>query len=300
MSKIIYEQAHAKINLALDVTGKLENGYHTVRMIMQSISLCDDLMFLQGEEGSGTVLHTDSDVLNGEMKEGGDNLILKAARLLSEATGKSFDTVIRLSKNIPIAAGLAGGSSDAAAALRGLNRLYDLGLSTEELCSIAVKIGADVPFCVRGGLCLCEGIGEILTGLTPLSNIPLVICKPDISVSTPAVYKAFDGLSEITHPDVDSMLEAIGRYDNMGVVKLLGNALEPVTAAQHPVIKDIEDRMIRAGALNSVMSGSGPTVFGAFASEKEALIAGNVLKDSYPAYRVETCRFYNVSKPRFE
>lgn len=300
MSKIIYEQAHAKINLALDVTGKLENGYHTVRTIMQSISLCDDLMFLQGEEGSGTVLHTDSDVLNGEMKEGGDNLILKAARLLSEATGKDLDAVIRLSKNIPIAAGLAGGSSDAAAALRGLNRLFELGLSTEELCSLAVKIGADVPFCVRGGLCLCEGIGEIMTELAPLSNIPIVICKPDISVSTPAVYKAFDSLTEVTRPDVDSILAAIGNYDNMDVIRLFCNALEPVTAAQHPVIKEIEDRMRQAGALNAIMSGSGPTVFGAFASEKEALIVGNALKDSYPAYRVETCRFHNVLKPRFE
>ncbi|MCR5279495.1 MAG: 4-(cytidine 5'-diphospho)-2-C-methyl-D-erythritol kinase [Lachnospiraceae bacterium] len=300
MSKWLTEQANAKVNLSLDVKGKLDNGYHTVRMIMQSISLCDHLQFTGQEEGNGITLNTDSDLLNGEMKEGSDNLILKAARLLEEYTGCKFDAKITLSKNIPIAAGLGGGSSDAAATLRGLNRLFELGLSTEELQKIAVKIGADVPFCVKGGLCLAEGIGEVLTELTPLSNIPMVLCKPDIGVSTPAVYKAFDALEKVIHPDVDAMLAAIERYDNMEVLRLLGNALEPVTVSMHPVIKEIEENMMKASAINAIMSGSGPTVFGVFDSQKAASEAGNAIKKLYPGYQTEICNFSNNLKPRFE
>ncbi len=300
MAYTVYEQAHAKVNLALDVTGKLDNGYHTVRMIMQTISLCDDLQFNIGKEGTGIRLTTDSDSLNEEMQSGGDNLILKAARLLEEHTGSKFDAEIRLNKSIPIAAGMAGGSSDAAATLRGLNRLFELGLSTDELQKIAVKIGADVPFCVKGGLCLCEGIGEILTELKPLSNIPIVIVKPDVGVSTPVVYKAFDSLATVAHPDVDAMLSAIDRYDNMEVMRLLGNALEPVTRSMHTIIGDIETNILKAGAVNSIMSGSGPTVFGLFDSEQASLKALETLKKMYPDFFVGAYKFANTLKPRFE
>ncbi len=300
MPKTVYEQAHAKINLALDVTGKLENGYHTVRMIMQSISLCDDLSFSKGDKGSGIRLTTDSDALNREMAAGGDNLILKAARLFEERIGMACEANVTLSKRIPVAAGLAGGSADAAAALRGLNRLYEAGLSNEELREIGVRIGADVPFCIEGGLCLAEGIGEKLTQLTPLANIPTVLVKPPVGVSTPMVYREYDNLASVDHPKVDEMLEAISRYDNMGAMQLLKNVLEPVTTALHPVITDIEEKLLSLGADNSVMSGSGPTVFGVFDSEKKSLEAARKMQVLYPDCFVGAYRFHNALRPRFE
>ena len=167
----VYEQARAKINLSLDVTGRREDGYHLVRMIMQTLDLCDDLVFEDAEAGDGITLITDSGILNKEQAEGSDNLIIKAAKALEKETGRSFDVIISLTKRIPIAAGLAGGSADAAATLRGFNRLFDLKLSMDELRTIGLKLGADVPFCVEGGLCLCEGIGEILTPLTHLTTV---------------------------------------------------------------------------------------------------------------------------------
>lgn len=300
MPKTVYEQAHAKINLALDVTGKLENGYHTVRMIMQSISLCDDLSFSKGDKGSGIRLTTDSDALNREMEVGGDNLILKAARLFEERIGITCDANVTLSKRIPVAAGLAGGSTDAAAALRGLNRLYEAGLSSEELREIGARIGADVPFCIEGGLCLAEGIGEKLTQLTPLANIPTVLVKPPVGVSTPMVYREYDNLASVDHPKVDEMLEAISRYDNMGAMQLLKNVLEPVTTALHPIITDIEEKLLSLGADNSVMSGSGPTVFGVFDSEKKSLEAARKMQVLFPDCFVGAYRFHNALRPRFE
>ncbi len=300
MPTTVYEQAHAKINLALDVTGKLENGYHTVRMIMQSISLCDDLSFSKGDNGAGVKLTTDSEALNREIEAGGDNLIFKAARLFKERTGIACDVNVTLSKRIPIAAGLAGGSADAAATLRGLNRLYGAGLSNEELREIGVRIGADVPFCIEGGICLAEGIGEKLTPLTPLANIPTVLVKPPVGVSTPVVYREYDSLTDVDHPDVDKMLDAISRYDNIEVTKLLKNVLEPVTGAIHPVIGDIEEKLMNLGADNAVMSGSGPTVFGVFDSEKKSLEAAKKMQVLYPDCFVGAFRFHNALRPRFE
>ena len=297
---MIYEQAHAKINLSLDITGKRDNGYHEVCMIMQTISICDDLSFEKGAQGTGVVLTSDSEVLQSEMAEGKDNLVLKAARLLFEYTGKSGDARITLTKRIPIAAGLAGGSADAAATLRGLNRLFEFGLSMDELRKIAVKIGADVPFCVEGGLCLCEGIGEVLTNLTPMASIPVVICKPDVFVSTPEVYRAYDENIPEKHPDTKALLKAIEAYDNAGAVALFENILEPVTAAKHPVIKEIEKKMLDYGAMGSIMSGSGPTVFGVFDSDQAAKEASERLMSDYPCFFTGVGRFHNTKKPRFE
>lgn len=297
---ILYEKARAKVNLSLDITGRRENGYHDVRMIMQTLELCDDLSFEKGEEGTGITLVMDSEVLNDEQAQGGTNLIVKAIRLLSEKTGRSFDVKVNLSKNIPIAAGLAGGSADAAAALRGINRLFELGLSTDELKEIGVKIGADVPFCVDGGLCLSEGIGEILTKLTPLPSHPTVICKPNVFVSTKDVYQAFDKTDEHEHPDVDGMLKAIEMYDAEAVAGLLKNILEPVTVKMHPVITDIEQHMKEFDAVNAIMSGSGPTVFGLYNSVKEADEAALKLKKIYPDFEIYSTRFDNVKKNHFE
>lgn len=296
----IYDEAHAKINLSLDVMGKRENGYHEVRMIMQTLELCDDLSFEKLETGKGIVLVTDNEVLNKESDAGADNLVVKAAKKLQEKTGRNFDVKITLNKRIPIAAGMAGGSADAAATLRGLNRLYELGLSNDELREVAVKIGADVPFCVEGGLCLSEGIGEILTPLNRLPSYPTVICKPNVFVSTKDVYEAFDACIDSIHPDVDAMLAAIKNYDAMGVAKLLDNILEPVTVKMHPVIKEIEASLEALGANKAIMSGSGPTVFGLFNSVKEADKASAKLKEQYPEFDVESTKFFNRFENRFE
>lgn len=297
---ILYEQARAKINLSLDVTGIRENGYHEVRMIMQTLDLCDDLKFEPGEPQSGIVLKTDNEMLNEEQAGGADNLIVKAARLLEEKTARKFDVKITLSKRIPIAAGMAGGSADAAATLRGLNRLFELNFSMEQLSEMAVKIGADVPFCVEGGLCLSEGIGEVLTKLTPLPSIPTVICKPNVFVSTKDVYKAFDSQVNPQHPDVDGMLKCIKAYDAAGVSTLLMNILEPVTVKIHPVIKEIEEKLEGLGASKAIMSGSGPTVFGLFNSVKEADEAAKQLKEIYPDFDIHSTKFSNVKKNHFE
>lgn len=297
---IIYEQARAKINLSLDITGRRPNGYHDVRMIMQTLELCDDLSFEAKESGHGLKLMTDSELLNSEAEEGMDNLVVKAAKKLSEALNREFDVLITLNKRIPIAAGLAGGSADAAAALRGLNRLYSLGLSSDELRKIAVTIGADVPFCVDGGLCLSEGIGEILTPLSPLPSFPTVICKPNVFVSTKDVYTAFDATDEHKHPDVDSMLKAISVYDSQEVAKLLENILEPVTVKMHPIIKGIEGNLENFGAIKAIMSGSGPTVFGLFNSMKEASAAAEGLRALYPDFSIHVTKFSNVKKNHFE
>ena len=281
---MIFEKAHAKINLSLDITGKRANGYHDVRMIMQTLELCDELSFEKGE--SGVKLTTDDEMLNQEQAEGSDNLVIKAANKLSEAVGRTFDVNISLKKNIPIAAGMAGGSADAAAALRGLNRLFDLGLSNDELREIAVKIGADVPFCVEGGLALCEGIGEKLTPLKGPKRLKVLICKPNIFVSTKDVYVAYDKETHPYHPNVDDMAETLRKEDISKISELLGNTLESVTKSAHPVIGEIEKSMLDTGALNSIMTGSGPTVFGIFNDEALLLKGEQRLKESYPGFFV--------------
>lgn len=296
---MVFEQAHAKINLSLDVTGKRADGYHEVRMIMQTLELCDDLSFAKKEPGSGIRLITNNAELNAEQDSGKDNLIVKAVKRLEEKTGKKLDVEISLKKYIPLAAGMAGGSADAAATLRGVNRLFDLGLSIEELCEIGVKIGADVPFCVRGGLMLCEGIGEVLTTLQPLQKLPVVICKPNVSVSTPMVYKKYDEMKKTSHPDVDKMLRGIEEYDYKTVVSSMSNALEPVTVSIHPVISEIEANIENTGALKAMMSGSGPTVFGIFEAQSDAVYCAEKMKELYPDYFVCATTFHNLPKEHF-
>ena len=295
---IIYEKAYAKINLSLDVTGKRENGYHEVRMIMQSLDLCDYLSFEKSEEW--TTLSTNNEMLNEEQSAGQDNLIIKACKLLEEYTGKKLPVSINLTKNIPIAAGMAGGSTDAAATFRGINKLYNLGLSMDELRKLSVKIGADIPFCIEGGLCLSEGIGEVLTELNPLPSCPTVICKPDIFVSTKDVYCSFDSLKNPKHPDVDKMLEGIKEYSAAKVTNLLENILEPVTVSMHPVIEEIEKKLEALGANKAIMTGSGPTVFGLFDTVREADAAAIELRKIYPDYQIESTKFWNRKKDHFE
>ena len=259
--------AYAKINLSLDVVGRLANGYHEVRMIMQTVGIHDTLTF-EKTEGE-IVLSSDA----GELPLGEDNLIYKAARLVKETYGISGGVKVHLEKRIPVAAGMAGGSTDAAATLKAMNLLYDLGLSEEDLCGLGVKLGADVPYCIMGGTALSEGIGEVLTKLAPMPECVLLVAKPDINVSTKEVYQALDSQSVQWHPDVDGMRQAIEEGRLEGIYSRLGNVLETVTVAKHPIVSEIKQEMLGNGALGSLMSGSGPSVFGIFDDEEKARAA---------------------------
>ena len=209
-------------------------------------------------------------VNTGELENNESNLAWKAAALMIETFGIREGVKISLKKTIPIAAGMAGGSSDAAAVIKGMNELFKLGKSTEELCALGVKIGADVPYCIMGGTALAEGIGEKLTPLPEVPRATILIAKPDISVSTKEVYQGLQ-ISELkSHPDVDGMTKAIVRHDLDGVIERMGNVLENVTIKKYPVIDEIKQLMKDNGAENALMSGSGPTVFGIFYDQKQA------------------------------
>ncbi|MBR6478825.1 MAG: 4-(cytidine 5'-diphospho)-2-C-methyl-D-erythritol kinase [Lachnospiraceae bacterium] len=273
-------RAYAKINLSLDVVGRLENGYHLVRMIMQTVDLCDLMHF---EKTTGDVRITCD---NEELSVGEDNLIYKAAALMKETYGISGGLSVRLNKRIPMAAGMAGGSSDAACTLMAMNDLYELGLSEAELRGLGVKLGADVPYCIMGGTALSEGIGEILTRIAPMPDCVLLIAKPDVNVSTKYVYEQIDSKEILQHPDVDGMQRAIAGGELREMAGLLGNVLETVTVEKYPVVSQIKDIMTEGGALGSLMSGSGPSVFGIFENEREAKAAGERIREEGLARQV--------------
>ena len=265
-------KANAKINLSLDVLGRRPNGYHDVKMIMQSIDLAD---YLTIEENSDSTIIIKCD--NNEIVCDDSNLIYKSAKKIFEKAGYCGGVVITLEKNIPIAAGMAGGSTDAAATLVGLNEFFDFGFSTAELKNIGVTLGADIPFCIEGGTCLSEGIGEILTNIDSKPDYYLVIAKPDIGVSTKFVYENLILDSNTRHPDVDNMLNAVLINDVNLMADLLGNILETVTLKHYPIINDIKNVLIDEGAKGALMSGSGPTVFGIFDSFDAAKCALDAL-----------------------
>ena len=262
------KRAYAKINLGLDVLGRFPNGYHEVKMVMQTVDIWDELTFekipreqLPPEQAAmGVWLTTDA----GELPVDQDNLICRAVKLMWETYGFDGGIRINLKKNIPIAAGMAGGSTDAAATLKGVNELFQLGASEERLMELGVRIGADVPYCVMGGTALAEGIGEKLTRLSAAPQCVLLVVKPDLNVSTKDVYTALDALPDYAHPDIDGMVEAIQNGNLNGVISRLGNVLEPVTVEQCPAVAEIRKLMDTHGAKGSLMSGSGPTVFGIF------------------------------------
>lgn len=267
-------QAMAKINLGLDVLRRRENGYHDVKMIMQTVHLFDTLDFVK--KGTGITVKVDESTLPADES----NLIYKAAKLLYEKYNISEGVEISLTKRIPIAAGMAGGSTDAAATFVGLNRLFELGASMEELKTLGVTIGADVPYCIEGGTALSEGIGEILTRLPDAPDCYVVIAKPGISVSTKYVYENLHANELKKHPDIDGMVEAIKGNDLDGVCARMENVLETVTESKYPVISQIKALLKEQGAKNALMSGSGPTVFGIFEDEKTASDALEVLRKS--------------------
>lgn len=259
------QKAYAKINLGLDVLRRREDGYHEVKMVMQTVDICDDLIF-ETTAQPGIRIRTDHE----ELPVDGSNLIYKAADLLMREKGITEGVKITLTKRIPIAAGMAGGSSDAAAAMRGLNRLFAMGYTTEELQRLGVKLGADIPYCIVGGTMLSEGIGEILSPLPTPPACYLVVAKPDINVSTKFVYENLHTDSLTAHPDIDGMIEAIKEGNLQGMADRLGNVLEIVTVKEYPVIEEIKELMRRKGAENALMSGSGPTVFGIYTDQEQA------------------------------
>lgn len=270
----VTKKAYAKINLGLDVIRRREDGYHEVKMIMQTIGLYDVLTFTRKKE-SGITVTTNKTELPGDK----NNLIYKVADLLMETYSIKEGIQIDLIKNIPMAAGMAGGSTDAAAVFHGMNEIFDLKVTNEEMEKLAVTIGADVPYCLYGGCALSEGIGEILTQLSAVPECYILIAKPDISVSTKFVYENLHADQLTRHPDIDGMKEAIFKNNLTEVTKRMENVLETVTVKKYPLIQDIKCCMKEQGALNSLMSGSGPTVFGIFETKKKAQTAYEVLKE---------------------
>ncbi len=286
-------KARAKINLALDVLGTRPNGYHDVRMIMQSIGIYDSLDMKKTEK-PGIWLDSNRRFL----ASAENNLAYRAAKLLMDEFQLDEGVKIFLYKYIPISAGLAGGSTDAAAVLYGMNRMFRLGLTDLELRERGAKLGADVPFCLMRGTVLAEGVGEILTPLTPCPDCKVIIAKPAVSVSTRTVYEALDEIQISAHPDIDGMIRAIEAGDLKSVASLMGNVLEEVTIPRHPVIKDIKQKLVENGAMGAMMSGSGPTVFGLFSDEEKAGLAYRALRESHLAAQVYLTDLYQERKRR--
>ncbi len=286
--KEISVKALAKINLGLDVLRKREDGYHEVRMVMQTIHLFDRLEMIR--TGTGEIALSANLAF---LPTNENNLVYKAAKLLMEEFHIKDGLSIRLQKHIPVAAGLAGGSTDAAAALYGINRMFGLGLSKKELMERGVKIGADVPYCLMRGTALAEGIGEKLSALPPMVKCPVLIAKPQINVSTKFVYENLKLNDGIVHPDIDRLLADIRAKDLAAIASGMGNILETVTIPHYPVIAEIKEHMLEHGAAGAMMSGSGPTVFGLFDGEEKAEAAYNAMKESGLARQVYLTSIYN-------
>ena len=281
-------KAYGKINLALDVLGRRDNGYHDVRMIMQTVGLHDRIELYRTKE-PGIRLETNLFYLpNNEQ-----NLAYRAAALLMEEFGVKEGVSIKLKKFIPVSAGMAGGSTDAAAVLFGVNKMFGLGLSIKELMERGVKLGADIPYCLMRGTALSEGIGEELTPLPQIPQCQVLIAKPGISVSTKVVYESLDAmeLKQEDHPDIDGMVEAIAEESLQGILDRMENVLETVTVSAYPIIQKIKDRMKELGAINSLMSGSGPTVFGIFVEKDMARRAYDKLEEEQLAKQIFLTEF---------
>lgn len=272
------QTAYAKINLSLDILGRMQNGYHIVKMVMQTIDLSDELIFETQDRECPSSMEISFTADNGEIPAGEDNLIVRAVRRMEAKYRIRKDLKITLRKRIPVAAGMAGGSTDAAAALRAVRDLFVPEVSDRELQKIGVALGADIPYCVTGGTQLSEGIGEVLTVLPDAPQCGLVICKPSVGVSTGEVYRKYDSLENVRHPDIDAQIDAISRGDLAGMCENCVNVLEEVTGAMYPQIGRIERFFENEGALVSRMSGSGPTVFSVFSTEEMAQSAAAAFK----------------------
>lgn len=265
MKKQVKIRAMAKINLGLDVLRRRENGYHDVKMVMQTVNLFDSLTFLR-TEGTEIKISCDRDDL--PLDE--NNLVYQAAKMFFEKSKNKQGVHISIEKNIPIAAGMAGGSTDAAATLLALNELFEAGFERNQLAEIAVKLGADIPYCIYGGTYLSEGIGEVLTPIENTLNSYVVIAKPAFGISTKYVYDNLHVDTIKVHPDIDGLVCAIKNQDLLKMAELMENILENVTIKKYPQIQEMKKCLIESGAINALMSGSGPTVFGIFQDQKVA------------------------------
>lgn len=286
-------KALGKINLGLDVLGRRENGYHDVRMVMQTVYLYDRII-MKKSKTPGIRLETNLYYL--PVNE--NNLAYQAAQMLMDEFHIEEGVSIQLDKHIPVAAGMAGGSSNAAAVLFGMNRMFSLGLSQKELMERGVKLGADVPYCIMRGTVLAEGIGEILTPLSPMPKCYVLIAKPAISVSTKMVYEKLDSHEIEDHPDIDGILAGLKAGDLKKVAGSMGNVLERVTVDAYPVIDQIKKMMIKEGALNAMMSGSGPTVFGIFEEKATARKAADAIRDARLTKQVHVTNIHNARRKR--
>ncbi len=281
-------KARAKINLGLDVLGKREDGYHEVRMVMQTIGIYDRLILTKIPEEEIRITSNLSFLPINE-----NNLIYKAIKLLKDEYHFPGGVSVDLNKFIPVAAGMAGGSTDAASAMFGVNRLFGLNLSLGKMMELGVRLGADVPYCVMRGTALAEGIGEKLTRITPVPHMWILIAKPPINVSTKLVYEQLDMGGIQKHPDIDGIIRAIEAQDVVRIAQSMGNVLENVTVPLYPVIETIKQDMLSHGAINAMMSGSGPTVFGIFPDEQTTLACQAFLKKKGDARQVYITENFN-------
>lgn len=281
-------RAMAKINLGLDILGKRDDGYHEVRMLMQTIQMYD-LLDIRRKSSPGITLTTNLLYVPSDER----NLAYKAAKLLMDEFDIQEGISMKLTKSIPVAAGMAGGSSDAAAAFVGVNKMFHLGLSEQELMERAVQIGADVPYCIMRGTALAEGIGEKLTRLPQLPKCYILVGKPAVNVSTKLAYENLDLQNMGAHPDIDGMISDIENGDLYTMVSRMGNVFEPGIIGKYPVIQEIKDLMEAHGALKAMMSGSGPTVFGIFDDKNKMKAAARVLRSSHLAKTVFATEVFN-------
>lgn len=276
-------KARAKINLGLDVIGRRENGYHDVRMVMQTVGLYDRIIMTRIPEEE---IRIKTNI--GFLPVNENNLVYKAIMLMKNKYKLDGGIEVDLNKFIPVAAGMAGGSSDATCALFGMNRLFELNVPMRELMKLGVEIGADVPYCLMRGTALAEGIGEKLTRLPDMPFCHILIAKPPVNVSTKLVYEKLDNTDVKLHPDIDGIIEAIKLKDVALVASRMGNVLESVTVPLYPVIDSIKKDMIEHGAMNAMMSGSGPTVFGIFPDEQSMIACQQFLRQKGEARQVYT------------
>lgn len=284
-------KALGKINLGLDVLGRRPNGYHDVRMVMQTVYLYDQIL-LEKTDKEGISLETNLFYL--PVNE--NNLAYRAAKMLIDEFAIKEGVHISLEKHIPVAAGMAGGSSNAAAVLYGMNRLFQLGLTDQELMDWGVQLGADVPYCIMRGTVLAEGIGEKLTPLPAMPKCHVLLAKPPISVSTQKVYEKLDAQKVTKHPDIDGILLGLQTGDLEKITSSMGNVLENVTITEYPQIERIKDVMKEEGALNAMMSGSGPTVFGIYDDKMLARRAAARIREEQLAKQVHVTTMHNARR----
>lgn len=284
-------KALGKINLGLDVLGRRPNGYHDVRMVMQTVYLYDQIL-LEKTDKEGISLETNLFYL--PVNE--NNLAYRAAKMLIDEFAIKEGVHISLEKHIPVAAGMAGGSSNAAAVLYGMNRLFQLGLTDQELMDRGVQLGADVPYCIMRGTVLAEGIGEKLTPLPAMPKCHVLLAKPPISVSTQKVYEKLDAQEVTEHPDIDGILLGLQTGDLEKITSSMGNVLENVTITEYPQIERIKDVMKEEGALNAMMSGSGPTVFGIYDDKMLARRAAARIREEPLAKQVHVTTMHNARR----